>query len=233
MSETGTGTRWVEAFTAHSTAAISDALDLRGVNGGLAGLARLSGSRRVAGPAYTVRLEPVGPGESAPAADYLDDVPAGAVVVLANGGRTYCTVWGDILSVVAGRRGVAGTVIDGCCRDLDAIRELDYPVWARAAYMKSGKNRVRLAAVQEPVHIGATPDAGPTVIVAPGDLVCADGSGVIVVPAGLTAEVAADLDRIAAMEAAVLADVAAGYPLREARARNGYHQVAHRATATP
>lgn len=209
----------VEVFARNGTGPVSDALDMLGVNGGLEGLARRSGTGVVVGPAFTLRFEPVEAGQPAPAAEFVDDVPPGAVVVIANAGRTYCTVWGDILAEVAQRRGVAGTVIDGCNRDLDDIRRLGYPLWSVASYMKSGKNRVRLVETNGPVTIGAT-------TVRPGDLVCADGSGVVVVPAGLAAEVADRVGRIADIEAKIRADLDRGVPLGESRRAHGYNQAA-------
>lgn len=211
-----TGDEEIELFRQHGTGAVSDALDLLGHDGGLAGLSRRSGAGTVVGPAHTLRYEPVRPGTRAPAGEFVDDVPPGAVVVVANGGRLYCTVWGDILSEVAQRGGVAGTVIDGCCRDVAETRALGYPLWSRAAYMKSGKNRVRLVAVGEPVEVCGT-------TVAPGDLVCADDSGALVVPAALRGAVAEQVRRIVEMEAAIRADIAAGVPLREARRQHGYN----------
>ncbi|HEY1617745.1 MAG TPA: RraA family protein [Streptosporangiaceae bacterium] len=201
---------------AHGTGAVSDALDLLGRNGGAEGLARQSGHGVIAGPAYTLRYEPVEAGELAPAGEFIDDVPAGAVVVVDNGGRTHCTVWGNILSEVARRRGIAGTVIDGACRDAGETRELGYSLWSRATFMKSGKNRVRLVAVQEPVSLGGTK-------VAPGDLVCADDSGVIVVPAELSGPAAEKIAQVTRMEAAVLDDIARGVPLAQARRAHGYN----------
>ena len=212
------------ALAEHGTSAVSDALDLLGSPGAVFGPRRLSGAGPLAGPAFTVAFEPAAPGEPAPAADFLDDVPAGAMVVIANSGR-HCTVWGDILAQVAARRGVAGTVIDGYCRDLDGIRAVGYSVWALDAFVRTGKNRVRMVAAQVPVVLGAGEDA---VTVRPGDLVCADGSGVVVVPAALVEEVTGQVDRVARMEAQVLRDVAAGLPLREARAARGYHAVGRR-----
>ncbi|KXK62336.1 hypothetical protein AWW66_08890 [Micromonospora rosaria] len=221
MSDAGT------VLAGHGTAAVSDALDLAGVSGGLWGVQRLSGTGTVVGPAFTVRFEPVADGVRAPAADFVDDVPPGSVVVLANEGR-HCTVWGDILAEVALARQLAGTVVDGYCRDVDGIRALGYSMWARGAFMRSGKNRVRMAAVQQPVRVGAD---GDQLTVHPGDLVTADGSGVVVVPVGLVDEVAATVTRVAAMEERVLADVRAGTPLRAARATHGYHEVARRIIA--
>lgn len=211
-------------LAARGTAAVSDALDLAGVRGQLWGPRRLSGYGAVVGPAFTVSFEPVEPGSAAAAAEFLDDVPPGAVVVLAPG-STVCTVWGDILTEVAVARGVAGTVIDGLCRDIDGIRELDYSLWARGAFMRSGKNRVRMTAVGRPVVLGQGEEART---VAPGDIVCADGSGVTLVPAARLAQIADTVERIGAMEDLVLKDVRAGVPLREARARHGYNRVALR-----
>lgn len=211
----------------HGTAAVSDALDLAGVSSTLWGVRRLSGSGMVVGPAFTVRFEPVADGVRAPAADFIDDVPSGAVIVIANEGR-HCTVWGDILAEVAVAKGVAGTVIDGYCRDIDGIRDIGYSMWARGTFMRSGKNRVRMVATQEPVTVGAD---GDQITVRPGDLVAADGSGVVVVPANLVDEVVDTVSRVAAMEQLVLADVRAGKPLRVARAEHGYNDVARRIAA--
>jgi regulator of RNase E activity RraA len=166
-----------------------------------------------------VQFEPVAPGAFAAAADYIDEVPPGAVIVIDNAARP-CTVWGDILTAVARNRGITGTVINGFCRDIDAIQELDYPLWAVGAFMRTGKNRVRLRATQVPVVLGAP---GDTVTIRPGNLVCADGNGVVVVPCELAARTAELATEIAEMEHRVRADALSGIPLREARARHGYN----------
>jgi regulator of RNase E activity RraA len=200
-----------------ATATVSDALDTLGVNGGLEGLRPIAGGMALVGPVFTVQFEPVSEGERAPAADYIDEVPAGHVVLLANGGRQYCTVWGDLLARTALLRGVAGTVIDGCCRDATAIIGLRYPVFARSAYMKSGKNRVRMVAKQVPVTVSGQ-------AVAPGDVVCADDSGAIVVPRARLAEVTERALAIERMESRIAASIAAGVSLKEARDRENYNQ---------
>lgn len=208
-----------EIFFRAGTGTVSDALDLLGLNGGLKGLARLSGTGVIAGPAFTVRFEPVEPGASAPAADYVDDVPAGSVIVIANAGRTYCTVWGGLLTYAAILRRAAGTVIDGCCRDLDEITDLGYPLWAVSSYMKSGKNRVRLADVGLPVLVGG-------VTVRPSDIICADSAGVLAVPVERLQAVLEQVRRVLKVEMGIRADLAHGIPLREARERHGYNRVA-------
>src|SRR5579871_5176572 len=99
------------------TASLSDAMDKLGINGQCHRIAPRSANFRLAGRAYTLLYGPAGnpPGT---VGDYIDDVPPGQVVVLDNGGRDNATVWGDILTEVAHRRGLGGTVIDGICRDV-------------------------------------------------------------------------------------------------------------------
>ncbi|WP_367822128.1 RraA family protein [Streptomyces sp. LMG1-1-1.1] len=205
-------------LVAADTAAVSDALDMLRIDGCVPGLRHLSGRGFVAGPAFTVRFEPVREGEAGPAGDFLDDVPAGAVVVIANAGRTEATVWGDVLSRVARHRGVAGTVIDGVCRDVGGSRAVGHPMWARGVFMRSGKNRVRMREVGGVVEVGG-------VRVAPGDLVCADESGVVVVPRDRAAEVARLVADIRDREERIVAAVLAGRSLAAARQDFGYHQL--------
>jgi len=97
------------------TTAISDAMDRLGIAGQCLNIKPLDPSFRLTGRAFTILYGPAGtpPGT---VGDYIEDVPPGGVVVLDNGGRENATVWGDILTWVANRRGVAGTVIDGACR---------------------------------------------------------------------------------------------------------------------
>jgi 4-hydroxy-4-methyl-2-oxoglutarate aldolase len=104
-------------FTALPTAAVSDALDALGLPGALLGIGPLTNAARAVGPAYTVRYEPI-IDEPGTVGDFLDDVPAGAVIVIDNAGRTDCTVWGGIMTAVASANGVAGTVVHGACRDV-------------------------------------------------------------------------------------------------------------------
>jgi len=202
------------------TAAISDALDRLGIDGQLSGIGALGGRGRLCGPAFTVAYCPV-TDEAGTVGDFLDDVPPGAVVVIDNGGRTDCTVWGGIMTGVSVSRGLAGTVVHGACRDVAAALETGYALFSTARYMRTGKDRVRLAAVGTPLTIGA-------VRVAPGDLVCGDADGVLVVPAGRVDEVADLAERIEAVEADIVAAVRAGSSLHEARAELGYHHLQSR-----
>jgi len=199
------------------TSALSDALDRLGIEGQALGITPLDRHFHAVGPAFTVRMLPRGlSGKSV--GDYIDDVPAGAVVVIDNGGRLDATVWGDILTTVAHRDGVAGTVIDGVCRDIARSIELGYPIFARANTMRTGKDRVAAQAFQEPVQLAG-------VRVEPADWIVGDGDGVVVVPASRAGDIVAAAEEIAAAEERIREAVADREPLVAARKRLHYHDL--------
>ena len=199
------------------TTSISDALDRLGIAGQCLNIKPLDPGFRMTGRAFTILYGPAGqpPGT---VGDYIDDVDAGRVVVLDNGGRENATVWGDILTFVAHRRGVAGTVIDGACRDTSLSRELGYPIFSRSYSMRTGKDRVQVEAVNSPVNIG---DAR----VHPGDLMRGDGDGVLVIPLAHEDAVLAAAEEIDAIEQQIRAAITDGKTLAEARRQLGYHQL--------
>lgn len=199
------------------TAAISDALDALGLPGSLAGIGALTPAARATGPAFPVVYAPIA-GEPGTVGDFLDDVPAGAVVVIDNAGRTDCTVWGGIMTRVAVARRVAGTVVHGACRDIATALERRYPLWSGGVFMRTGKDRVRLVSAGRPITIDG-------VTIATGDIVCGDADGVVAVPAGRAEEVADLAEEIERAEAEIVAAVGRGTGLRRARAEHGYHRL--------
>jgi regulator of RNase E activity RraA len=205
------------------TATLSDALDKLGINGQCHRIKPRTSSFRMAGRAWTLRYGPAGdpPGT---VGDYIDDLPAGTVVVLDNQGRDDATVWGDILTEVAHQKGIAGTLIDGVNRDVALALDLGYPIYSRDSWMRTGKDRVQVEAIQVPVNIGG-------VRVCPGDLVRGDADGVVVLPQAREAEVLAIAERVQAAEDAIRQSVRDGMGLREARAKHGYHSLQTREKA--
>jgi 4-hydroxy-4-methyl-2-oxoglutarate aldolase len=207
-----------------TAAGVSDAMDRLGIGGQVPGVRPVDPSFRLCGPAFTVKYRPVeAVGETV--GDYIDDVLAGSVVVIANQGRTDCTVWGDILTETAHSRGLAGTVIDGLCRDAAWAARVGYPVYAVATWMRTGKDRVTVEAVGTPIDIAGVP-------VAPGDIVIGDRDGLVVVPAGRMAEVVELAESIELVEEQIRIAVRSGERLDAARSRLGYHSL-QRAEATP
>ncbi|MFC0529538.1 RraA family protein [Phytohabitans kaempferiae] len=207
-------------FRALSTATVSDALDRLGLLGAAIGLAPLAPGQRMVGRAFTVRYVPVGV-PAGTVGDYIDDVPAGSVVALDNAGRTDCTVWGDILTAVAHRAGIAGTVVNGVPRDVRRALDLGYPIYSRGRLMRTGKDRVEVAETGGTISLG-------TVQVKPGDLLIGDDDGVLAVPRSREADVLAAAREIAEREDRIVADALTGTSLRQARARYGYHALQQR-----
>lgn len=199
------------------TATLSDALDRCGINGQCHGIKPSAPNFRMVGRAWTLRYGPAGK-PAGTVGDYIDTVPDHALIVLDNGGRDDATVWGDILTEVAHRRQLAGTLIDGVNRDVALCRELGYPVFSRGNYMRTGKDRVQVEATQVPVNIGG-------VRVAPGDLVCGDADGVVVIPREHEARVLDAAEAIEAAENAIREAVRGGMSLSDARVAHRYHQL--------
>lgn len=197
------------------TATLSDALDKLGIAGQCLGIKPLDHGFRLAGRAFTLAYAPVGHPVGT-VGDFIDDVPEGGVVVIDNGGRPDATVWGDILTFTANKRGLGGTVIDGACRDTHLALDLGYPMFSRSYSMRTGKDRVQLDAIQVVVTIG-------DVRVAPGDIIRGDSDGVVVIPHDREREVLETAEAIDAAEMRIRELVAGGMRLDKARGEQHYH----------
>jgi len=199
------------------TTALSDALDRLGIPGQCLNIKPLDPRFRLAGRAFTILYGPAGvpPGT---VGDFIDDVTEGSVIVIDNGGRENATVWGDILTMVAHRRNIAGTVIDGACRDTNLSREIGYPIFSRSYSMRTGKDRVQLEAMNCAVNIG---DAR----VLPGDILRGDGDGVIAIPRAHENDVLTIAEEIDATEEKIRRAVLEGMRLSDARQQHRYHQL--------
>ena len=93
-----------------------------------------------------------------------------ALIVDTQGSRR--AVVGELFSLEAARRGLAGIVVDGACRDIETISELSMPVYAREITPLSGTVN-RLTEIDLPVICGE-------VEVRPGEIIFGDNDGVIV-----------------------------------------------------
>ncbi len=213
----------VALFDGLDTPGVSDAMDKLGLPGQCLGIAPLDNySKVVVGPAFTVKYVPA----STPAGtvgDFIEDVAAGDVVVIDNGGRTDCTVWGDIMTQYAGVRQIGGTVIDGVCRDVNKALGDGYPIFSKGRFMRTGKDRVQVEAVNVPVAIG-------TARVCARDIVIADVNGVVIVPRDRASEVATVARQIEIVEAEIRRQLSQGKSLKAARETLGYHTLQRKAS---
>lgn len=126
---------------------------------------------RIAGPAVTAYNYP---GDNLMIHKALHLVEAGQVLVFTNGGGTQGALWGEMAATYARRKGVGGVIVDGSIRDTDALSEMRFPVWSTAVSPSHPEKRAP-GAVNVPIVCDG-------VLVNPGDIVVADGDGVLVIP---------------------------------------------------
>jgi regulator of RNase E activity RraA len=157
---------------------VSDCLDRFAA---MDGRIRLLSGERLVGLAFTVRTVA---GDSAGTHRALREAPAGHVLVLSAEGGMERAVWGGVLTESAIQCGLVGAVIDGVVRDLDHIRSLGFPVFARGT-APAGPHKGGRGAYGVVVPCGGA-------VVGPGDLILGDIDGVVVVPAARVDDVARD-----------------------------------------
>jgi len=181
------------------TTSVSDAMDKLGVPCGLLGIQAVIPGHKICGEAFTVHYVPCGMAKGA-VGDYLDDVRPGQVLVIDNADRNYCAVWGDIMTYAAKAKGIEGTLIGGMCRDVNGIEELGYGIYARGRCMVTGRDRVKVDAVNTPVSIS-------NVLVCPGDIILGDDSGALCIPKELAEKVLEIAREIQSAEQQIIANI--------------------------
>ncbi len=158
-----------------STANIADAMHRLG---GMEGIKALSCNGRVAGRAVTVRTYP---GDWAKSVEAIDVAKKGDILVVDACGRGKA-VWGELASQSCKLKGIAAVVIDGVVRDIEDIREMGFPVFAREVGPVAGEPK-GYGEINVPVTCG-------NVSVKPGDFIVGDMDGVVVIPKEDSVEVA-------------------------------------------
>jgi len=131
--------------------------------------------------------------------------------VIDNGGHAVST-WVGMASYAAKVKGIAGMIVDGACRDREEIIEFGFPIYARHVVPTPGKTRIRVEAINETISCGG-------VRVRPGDIIVADGTGVLCIPVEHAAEVTALATRYAADDDQAVKELEKGLSFREALAK--------------
>lgn len=210
----------VERLERLDTCAVSDALDHLSLRGAALGIRPVWPCPRIAGRAVTVKIVPAGltRPEHHLATPAVEGAEAGDVIVVDNAGRTDVSSWGDILSNAAQVKGVRGVVIDGACRDVDGSRDIGFPVYARAGVPVTARGRIIQESFNTLIQCGG-------IQVRPGDLVIADGSGVVFIPQERSEQVIEAAERIVAREAAMVEAVRAGRSVVEVMAESAFEAI--------
>ena len=200
----------IQELRRFSTPELSDALNRFAIKGGCQGIKPVVPGKRIVGPAVTVRKLPadaVNPKKGG--GDYLDIAKKGDVIIIDNGGRMECTVFGDILASACKNAGIEGTVIYGCCRDIEYLKNIDFPVFSKGTYMQTGKDMTQYDAINAPIGIY-------DVLVEPGDIIVADDSGVLVIPREIVGKVLAAAQEIYEAESLIKKSVDKGLDTEDA-----------------
>ncbi|HZM74958.1 MAG TPA: RraA family protein [Candidatus Limnocylindrales bacterium] len=150
--------------------------DARRRVGAIGGLLPVLPSHKVAGPALTVNLS---------IDDLVDCMPVlaraqpGDIVVVACHETKRTAMWGGLMSTLSLKAGVAAGIVDGAIRDVDEIRDLDFPVWYRSTVPRPSPTAVHDRT--EPVQVNV-PVIIDGQVINPGDILVADENGIAVVP---------------------------------------------------
>ncbi|MFZ1896986.1 bifunctional hexulose-6-phosphate synthase/ribonuclease regulator [Methanoregula sp.] len=159
-----------------STPNISDAMHRKGA---LPGLVSLCGNVKMAGKAVTVRTAA---GDWAKPVEAIDVAAPGSVLVISNDGGIHVAPWGELATLSCIQRGIAGVVIDGAARDIDDIRAMKFPLFARAVVPNAGEPK-GFGEINAEIQCCGQ-------YIRPGDWIVGDESGVVVIPGERAYEVA-------------------------------------------
>ena len=155
-------------YSGTASSIISDCLDRLP---GAVGLLPYHAAQAIIGTAFTVRTRA---GDNFAIHAALNLVRPGDVMVVDGGGDVTQALIGEIIVQKAMAVGLAGFVIDGAIRDVDPIRELGLPVYARAVTHR-GPYKNGPGVLNRPIAVGGS-------VVMPGDLVVGDADGIVTLP---------------------------------------------------
>jgi len=194
------------------TPAIADILDQKGLFHQVLppSIQAIAPGMRVAGPALTVKGTPTIIHKD----EYLEiaveayaTLQPGQVVVYDTSQDPGTAHWGEMISTTTRAKGCGGAVIDGGVRDVEAIAELGFPVFARYKTPADIRGRWRYVEINIPIRIGE-------VQINPGDWAVGDANGVVVVPQDLAVEVLLAAEEVMETEKKIWAELRAGeHPL--------------------
>lgn len=144
----------------------------------------------------------------------IDSLSPGEIPVFACSNPARVAPWGELLSTAAKARGAAGALMDGCTRDVKAIRAMQFPVFHGGIAPLDSKGRGRIMAIDVPIVC-----AGARV--EPGDLMFGDADGVVVIPKSVEDDVLRLAFEKVKGERSTLEDLRAGQKLGDVFARYG------------
>jgi len=165
-----------EIFLKVSSPNITDAMHRKGA---MAGVVSVCGNVKMVGRAVTVHTLA---GDWAKPVEAIDVAKEGDVIVINNDGVTDVAPWGELATMSCKNKGVSGVVIDGAVRDIDDIRSMRFPVFAKAIVPNAGEPK-GFGEINAEIRCAGQ-------YVRPGDWIIGDESGVVAVPQERAYEIA-------------------------------------------
>jgi 4-hydroxy-4-methyl-2-oxoglutarate aldolase len=144
----------------------------------------------------------------------IDSLNPGDIPVFACSNAERIAPWGELLSTASLARGSTGALMDGCVRDVNAIRTMNYPVFHGGIGTLDSKGRGKIMAIDCPIECGGVP-------VESADLIFGDADGVVVIPKSVETEVLALAFKKVKGEHKTLEDLKRGDCLADVYARYG------------
>jgi 3-hexulose-6-phosphate synthase/6-phospho-3-hexuloisomerase len=182
-----------------STPNISDAMHRKGA---MPGIVSVCGNVKMAGKAVTVQTFA---GDWAKPVEAIDVAKKGDVLVINNDSGIHVAPWGELATLSAIQKGVAGVVIDGAVRDIDDIRAMKFPLFARAIVPNAGEPK-GFGEINTEITCGGQS-------VNPGDWIVGDESGVVVIPRERAYELARRALEVKKTEARIREEIRQGSTL--------------------
>ncbi len=152
--------------------------------------------------------------------EVVDQAPPDSVTVWAGSDAQGICLFGDLIASTLVSRGSRGAIVSGGVRDIDAIRQLSFPVFARYVSPVQSIGRWIVTKHAEPIYLPGA--LGTKVKVAPGDFVFGDRDGCVVIPRALIISVLEIAERTLATEAKAREDGAEGLSALEMLERYGH-----------
>jgi len=202
------------------TTNLSDAMDLLGIRGAVIGIRPMFDCPKVIGRAVTIKITAAGMTKSKThlGIEAIASAEPGDVIAIDNHGDVNNNCWGEVLACAAKVKGVGGVVVDGAARDLDACRELAFPVYARGAVPITARGRIMQEAYNCMIRLG-------DVQVRPGDVIVGDINGIVVICQERLDDVVREAEVLMEKEEQMKADLLAGMDVLEMDRKYNYEQM--------
>jgi 3-hexulose-6-phosphate synthase/6-phospho-3-hexuloisomerase len=155
---------------------VTDAMHRKGA---MSGIISICGNVKMVGRAVTVQTFA---GDWAKPVEAIDVARKNEVIVINNDGATHVAPWGELATLSCVKKELSGVVIDGAVRDVDDIRLMKFPLFAKSVVPNAGEPK-GFGEINAEIQCGGQ-------YVRPGDWIIGDESGVVVIPAERAYEIA-------------------------------------------